>query len=61
MEEHRQMISHRFYPCSLEMHVGLGEMYVADDRFAENYDKLRPGLAQYVLSAIKANAARNGV
>ena len=61
VEEHRQMISRRFYPCSVEMHVGLGEMYVADSRFAGNYDGLRPGLARYVCSAIKANATRNGV
>lgn len=57
-EEHRLQIDRRFYPCSREMHVGLGEMYVADARFAANYDKVRPGLARYMRDAIVANAAR---
>jgi MerR family transcriptional regulator, thiopeptide resistance regulator len=57
-EEHRLQIDHRFYPCSQEMHVGLGQMYVADPRFAKNYDTVRPGLAQYMCDAIAANAAR---
>ena len=57
-EEHRLQIDRRFYPCSHEMHVGLGEMYVADPRFKANYEKVRPGLAQYMCDAIKANAAR---
>lgn len=57
-EEHRLQIDRRFYPCSREMHVGLGEMYVADARFAANYDKIRPGLARYMRDAIAANAAR---
>ena len=59
VEKCRKLIDDRFYPCSREMHVALGEMYVADARFAENYDKLKPGLAQYVCDAIKANAARS--
>jgi len=58
-EQHRLQIDRRFYPCSYEMHVGLGKMYVADPRFARNYDDLRPGLAQYVCDAIVANAARD--
>ena len=59
VEKCRKFIDDRFYPCSREMHMALGEMYVADARFAENYDKLKPGLAQYVCDAIKANAARS--
>jgi DNA-binding transcriptional MerR regulator len=57
-EEHRLQIDRRFYPCSQEMHVGLGEMYVMDSRFAQNYEKVRAGLAQYMRDAIEANAAR---
>ncbi len=55
-ERHRQQISQWFYPCSLEMHRGLGELYVADQRFARNYDRVAPGLAAYVRRAIVANA-----
>jgi MerR family transcriptional regulator, thiopeptide resistance regulator len=55
-ERHRQHISRWFYPCSFEIHVGLGEMYVADPRFAANYEPLRAGLSQYICDAIRANA-----
>jgi hypothetical protein len=41
------------------MHVGLAEMYLADPRFTETYEKIAPGLAQYLHDAIKANAARS--
>ena len=40
------------------MHVGLGEMYVADPRFTETYERYGRGLAQFMRDAIKANAAR---
>jgi DNA-binding transcriptional MerR regulator len=54
-ERHRQHISRWFYPCSAEMHRGLGEMYVSDDRFAHNYEQHAEGLAAYVRDAIAAN------
>ena len=57
-EQHRLNIDKRFYPVSYEMHVGLAQMYIADPRFAANYEKIRPGLAQYMHDAILANAAR---
>ena len=53
-EAHRAMISRWFYECSPEMHRGLGEMYIADPRFAAHYDRLAPGLSQYVRDAIVA-------
>ncbi len=58
VEKHRLHIDRWFYPCSRDMHVSLGEMYVSDPRFAEHYDKRRPGLAQFVCDAIRANGAR---
>ena len=57
-EAHRQQISRWFYECSPEMHVGLGEMYVADPRFTKTYEDVAPGLATYLRDAIVANAAR---
>jgi hypothetical protein len=36
------------------MHRGLGDMYVSDPRFTANYDRIAPGLAQYVRDAIHA-------
>ena len=59
-EAHRRQIDDAFYPCSYEMHVGLAEMYLADPRFTATYEKIAPGLAQYLHDAITANAARNG-
>ena len=58
VERHRLQIDRWFYPCSHEMHAELGRMYVADPRFAATYEKIRPGMAQYVCDAIAANAAR---
>ncbi|MER7676499.1 MerR family transcriptional regulator [Streptomyces sp. NPDC096934] len=59
-EEHRLHITRWFYACSYEMHRGLGEMYVADERFKEFYDSMRPGLAGHLKEAIAANATRHG-
>jgi MerR family transcriptional regulator, thiopeptide resistance regulator len=53
--EHRAHIDRWFYPCSEEIHRGLGEMYVADPRFTANLDKLAPGFAQFLRDAIAAS------
>ena len=53
-EEHRALISRWFYDVSPEMHLGLGELYVADERFAAHYDRRAPGLAQWLRDAITA-------
>jgi hypothetical protein len=57
-EEHRQQISRNFYDCPPEVHAGLGRMYVEDERFTAHYEEIAPGLAQYVSTAVQANAAR---
>jgi DNA-binding transcriptional MerR regulator len=57
-EQHRGYIARWFYPCSLELHRGLGELYVSDSRFTENIDRVRPGLAQFMRDAFRANAER---
>jgi DNA-binding transcriptional MerR regulator len=57
-EAHRQHITRWFYECTHKMHCGLGEMYVADPRFARHYDDQAPGLAGYLRDAILANARR---
>src|SRR3954463_3406846 len=58
-EEHRQQITRNFYDCPPEMHAGLGRMYVEDERFTAHYEQIAPGLAQYVSTAVQANAARS--
>ena len=47
-----EAINKWFYTCSLEVFRGLGQMYVADYRFAENYEKVKPGLAQFMCDAM---------
>lgn len=50
-------LTRRFYLCTPEILSGLGEMYAADQRFRAYFDKIRPGLADYVAEALKAYAA----
>ncbi|MEU4729479.1 MerR family transcriptional regulator [Streptomyces sp. NPDC023588] len=57
-EEHRRHISTWFYDCSYEIHTGLGEMYVSDERFKQHYDAMKPGFAEHLRDAILANAVR---
>src|ERR671920_1090962 len=57
-EAHRRHISRWFYECGYEMHRGLTEMYVSDERFRSNYDTQTPGLAAFIRDAAHANAVR---
>jgi len=58
-DAHRLQIDKWFYPCSRQMHAGLGEMYVADPRFTAYWDQFAAGLAAYVRDAFVANAVRD--
>ena len=42
-----------FYTCTNEILLGLGEMYIADERFKKNIDKYKDGLTEYLSAAIK--------
>ena len=49
---HRQWLC-VFYPgYDKEYHIGMGEMYVADERFKAHYDKIAPGCAEFLRDAI---------
>lgn len=54
-EQHRAMVSQQ-YDCTYAMQRQLADMFVADSRFAQTYDDLAAGLAQWVHDAIHANA-----
>lgn len=41
-----------FYTASAEVYRGLGEMYVENGEFREYYEKFRPGLAEFMKSAM---------
>jgi DNA-binding transcriptional MerR regulator len=41
-----------FYDCSIEIYAGLGKMYIQDERFKATYEKIKPGLAQFISEGI---------
>jgi len=47
-------ITENFYTCTKEILAGLGEMYVADERFKANIDKHGKGTAEFMCQAIGA-------
>lgn len=49
LQEH---ITGNYYPCTNEILAGLGQMYVADERFRNNIDTNGNGTAQFVAEAI---------
>ena len=57
-EEHRAGIE-RFYECSYEMHRGLADMYLADERFTRTYEDVAPGLAQNLFLGANVGASRD--
>ena len=46
-------ITANYYTCTDEILAGLGEMYVADERFKKNIDKYGEGTAEFASNAIK--------
>ena len=58
-ERHRQHLTTWFHDVPSAMHRSLAELYLADPRFAEHYDRIAAGLAEYVSAAIIANAERS--
>lgn len=47
-------ITENYYTCTKEILAGLGEIYVADERFRDNIDRHGNGTAQFMSDAIKA-------
>ncbi|MCA1032247.1 TipAS antibiotic-recognition domain-containing protein [Bacillus timonensis] len=48
----QQHITVNYYSCTNEILAGLGEMYVADERFTKNIDKAGAGTAAFMSKAI---------
>ena len=46
-------ITQNYYTCTDEILVGLGKMYVADERFKKNIDKYGDGTAEFTSKAIE--------
>ena len=49
----QRYISEYYYTCSKDILFGLGQMYVADERFRKNIDRHADGTALYIREAIK--------
>ena len=47
-------ITANYYTCTDEILAGLGNMYVADERFKKNIDKYGEGTAEFASMAIEA-------
>lgn len=47
-------ITENYYHCTNEILAGLGQMYVADERFRENIDQHADGTAAFIREAIGA-------
>lgn len=47
-------ITEHYYPCNNPILAGLGQMYVADQRFKNNIDKHADGTAAFISEAIAA-------
>lgn len=45
-------LTQNYYTCTNEILAGLGQMYVADERFKKNIDKYGAGTAKFVSEAI---------
>ncbi|WP_455675526.1 MerR family transcriptional regulator [Pradoshia sp.] len=53
IHEWRMHITRYHYDCTIEILRGLGDMYTADERFKENLDQIKNGLADYMSEAIR--------
>lgn len=55
----QSFISENFYECTNDILAGLGEMYSADERFAENIDRFGKGTAKFMTEAIGVYTSDN--
>ena len=53
VKELQNHITENYYTCTNEILAGLGQMYIADERFKNNIDKHTPGTAYFISEAIK--------
>ena len=51
-------ITENYYTCPDEILVGLGQMYVTDERFKKNIDKYGEGTAEFVAVSIAKHSRK---
>ena len=49
----QKYITRNYYTCTDEILAGLGQMYVADERFKKNIDKYGEGTAEFAAEGIR--------
>lgn len=52
VQQLQKHITQNYYNCTNQILAGLGQMYVADDRFRQNIDRHADGTATFVCEAI---------
>lgn len=52
VKEMQNYITENYYTCTDEILAGLGQMYIADERFKNNIDKHATGTAAFISEAI---------
>ena len=52
VKELQNYITENYYTCTNEILAGLGQMYVADERFKNNIDQHAPGTAAFIGESI---------
>ena len=53
VKQWQDFISKNLYECTNEALIGLGEMYIQDERFTKNIDKQEKGLSKFISKAIE--------
>ena len=53
VKELQNYITENYYTCTNQILTGLGQMYIADERFKTNIDKNGNGTAEFVSKAIE--------
>ena len=51
--ELQEYITQNYYACTCEILAGLGQIYIADERFKKNIDKYGDGTAEFASAAIE--------
>ena len=57
----QETITAAYYTCTDEILKGLGQMYVADERFQKNIDKNGQGTAEFASKAIAIYCSTKGI
>ncbi len=58
VNELQAFLTENYYTCTNEILAGLGQMYVADERFKTNIDKHALGTAEFISTAIKVYCSK---